>query len=74
MAGSPFKNTLQGGFPLVRFLLGSLMCVLTLIHLDELGVGRIELTVTVKSKIKCVQLGSHSLLRNLSAYIKTHVD
>lgn len=35
--------------------------------------GQIEL-VTVKSEIKCVQLGSHSLLTNLLAYIKTHVD
>lgn len=45
-----------------------------LIHFHEPEVGQIEHTVTVKSKIKCVQLGTNSLLTNLSAYINTHMD
>lgn len=52
-----------------------LFCICAyLIHFHEPEAGQIELRVTGKSKIKCVQLGTDSLLANLSAYINTHVD
>lgn len=44
-----------------------------LIHFHESEAGQIELTVTVKSKIKCMQLGASSLLTNLLACMNTHV-